>query len=351
MNRRTFLKASLGGMTTVAFCKNVKASTLNKGWFSGIKNAADQFGVVHISEDFNVTPLFFTKQRLHGISKHPLRAEVVAPARRPGVELFVFDLKAKELKTVAASKGRHFFGHGHYSNDGSRYFITESNMTEEKGVIGIYDALNNYERIGEFDSGGIGPHESRMSPDGTTIIVSNGGILTHPDTGRAKLNLDTMAPNLSYIDVASGQLIKQISLPEDLHKLSIRHMDVDTDGTAYVGTQDQEKGRRNLPLVWKTVGDKLVAMEEPAEGWKAFEGYIGSVVANNGSLCVSSPRGNAVYQWTKEGNRLIAEGDICGVAEMPGQGFMMTTGQGKILDGQGREATHGYRFDNHCTMA
>ncbi|SCA57587.1 conserved exported hypothetical protein [Candidatus Terasakiella magnetica] len=351
MHRRTFLKASLGGMSAVAFCKNVNASTLNQGWFSGIKDSADRFGVVHIGADFNVTPLFLTQQRLHGISKHPLKAEVVAPARRPGIELFVFDLNSKKLTTIKAAKGRHFFGHGNYSKDGARYFITESAIGEDKGVVGVYDALNGYERIGEFDSGGVGPHESRISPDGKTLIVSNGGILTHPDTGRAKLNLDTMAPNLSFIDVASGKITKQLSLPESQHKLSMRHMDVDTDGTIYIGLQDQEKGRLDQPLVWKTQGDKLVAMAEPAKGWKIFNGYIGSVCANNGALSVSSPRGNAVYMWSKDENRAYLSEDICAVAKLPGDGFMMTTGKGKIMDVRGREATHGYRFDNHCTPA
>ncbi|MCK0317313.1 DUF1513 domain-containing protein, partial [Salmonella sp. 15E65] len=90
---------------------------------------------------------------------------------------------------------------------------------------------------GEFDSGGIGPHEVVLMPDGKTLCVANGGILTHPDYGKLELNLDTMRPSLAYIDAASGELLEKVELEPALHRLSIRHLALAADGCVWFGCQ------------------------------------------------------------------------------------------------------------------
>ncbi|HBM41824.1 MAG TPA: DUF1513 domain-containing protein, partial [Sulfitobacter sp.] len=61
-------------------------------------------------------------------------------------------------------------------------------------------------------------------PGGDTLVVANGGIDTHPDSGRAKLNIPTMRPNLTYIN--DRRILEQIELPHDMHRNSIRHLAV-----------------------------------------------------------------------------------------------------------------------------
>ena len=41
-----------------------------------------------------------------------------------------------------------------------------------------------------------------LMPDGETFVVANGGIETHPDYGRAELNLETMDPSVAFVDRA-----------------------------------------------------------------------------------------------------------------------------------------------------
>ncbi len=41
-------------------------------------------------------------------------------------------------------------------------------------------------------------------PGGRRLVVANGGLRTHPDTGRETLNPDDMSPNLALIDLATG---------------------------------------------------------------------------------------------------------------------------------------------------
>ena len=278
------------------------------------------------------------------------KLRIAAPSRRPGSELYVFDIENRETHVIPSQPGRHFFGHGTYSHDGRLYYTTENDYEGERGLIGVYDVEHGYKHLTEWDAGGIGAHQLKLSPNGKEIVVSNGGILTHPDMGRAKLNLDTMRPNITRLDVVTGTILSQHEIAEDLHQLSIRHMDIAKDGTVYVGMQDQEKNRRDVPLVWKLDHDELMPMEEPKQGWQIFNGYVGSVCTDKTgkSLCVSSPRGNTVHVWNDGVHQSIYK-DVCGVAAAQKEGFLFTTGQGKIIHQDGSSKKHNMRFDNHCT--
>ena len=55
---------------------------------------------------------------------------------------------------------------------------------------------------------------------------------THPDYGRAMLNIPTMDPSLAFVDL-DGHLIAQYRLPERHHQLSIRHMAIGADGAIW----------------------------------------------------------------------------------------------------------------------
>ena len=112
-----------------------------------------------------------------------------------------------------------------HSLDGCRLFTTENDFENAKGAIGVWNTDNRYERIGEWDSHGIGPHDISLMPDGMTLVIANGGIQTHPDSGRAKLNIPDMKPSLVFLNVRNGSVISKIALPSELHKNSIRHLD------------------------------------------------------------------------------------------------------------------------------
>ena len=79
--------------------------------------------------------------------------------------------------------------------------------------------------------------------------MANGGIRTHPDTGRAKLNLDAMTSSLAVLDTADGGLVRSQSLGERLRRLSIRHLDIDRDFRIVVAMQHEGSRRDRVPLV------------------------------------------------------------------------------------------------------
>lgn len=347
MKRRDFLTLSTATLAATTFFPHLSfAGPLPQGWLNGFKDNQGRYGVAHINADLKAEVLFHTPLRLHGIYKHPTRDLIVAPARRPDTDLYVFDVPNKSLKVITAEKGRHFYGHGQFNQDASLYFTTENAYDEERGMIGVYDVTKGFKRITEWSSGGIGPHEMRLYKN--RLVIANGGILTHPDTGRATLNMDDMAPNLTYIDITTGKITQQFSLEKDLHHLSIRHIDVDDQGTVYMGLQDQVKNRRDLPLVWKTEKDKLVMMAEPIQGWKIFNGYIGSVSTNNHGLCVASPRGGCAHVWDETELTQIDQKDVCGVSQRPDGGFIISSGEGIVRDVSGQSQHSPLHFDNHC---
>ena len=149
--------------------------------------------------------------RGHSFAVRPGGREAVHFARRPGRFALVVDLVygvvVHKLETPA---DRHFYGHGVFSRDGRLLYATENDFGGERGVIGIYDAARGYSRMGELPSHGVGPHEIALLSDGETLVVANGGIATHPDLPRVKLNLPTLAPSLCYIERRDGRLLQEL---------------------------------------------------------------------------------------------------------------------------------------------
>ena len=153
---------------------------------------------------------------------------MVAFARRPGTFALVIDCARGALVSrLTAPEGRHFYGHGAFIQGGTVLATTENEIETGEGRVGLSSRADGYARIGDVPTGGIGPHELRRMPDG--LVVANGGIRTHPDKGREKLNIDAMRPNLAYL-TEEGELTETVELEPDLHRNSIRHLAVRDDG-------------------------------------------------------------------------------------------------------------------------
>ena len=174
--------------------------------------------------------------RGHAAAAHPTKPQAVAFVRRPGTFASVINCVTSKIETTLyAPKGRHFYGHGTFSANGDWLFTTENNFEVGRGRSGVWDVSARYTRYGEFDSGGIGPHNIKRLPKTDILVIANGGINTHPETGRTKLNIPTMRPNLSYIH--DGTLIEMAQLPANMHKNSIRHLAVNAKGDVAIGMQ------------------------------------------------------------------------------------------------------------------
>ena len=227
--------------------------------------------------------------RGHGVAIHPDNSQLVIAGRRPATWLVrVKGLESAEVDGIkveqfAAQKHRHFLGHIVYSPRGDLLYATENDFQRRRGIIGIYDA-GNLKRLGEWTSGGIGPHELKVMKNEDYLAVANGGILTHPSRPREKLNLHSMRPNLSILKLSSGTIQQQYTLPES--QMSIRHLDIDRMGRVWVACQYEGDNPDPSPLVaYTTAGGQLQwAQGFPKAGhgltmpvWGKLSGYCGSI--------------------------------------------------------------------------
>jgi len=272
--------------------------------------------------------------RGHAGAGHPHRAEAVAFARRPGAFALVLDCaQGRVLHRLSPPEGRQFNGHGVFSADGKALFTSEQRSDTSEGVIGVWDAAAGYTRVGEFPSGGIGPHDLRLMPDGDMLFVANGGIATDP-TDRRKLNLPTMRPNLTYLSRA-GSIADQVELAPDLRQNSIRHLAVRRDGLVGFAMQwEGEPGSATPLLGLHRPGRAPVLAQAPLADELAMQGYAGSVAfsGEGGEIAITSPRGGRLHRFSDDGAFLgaLSRADVCGLAPM-GNGYLASDGLGGLV--------------------
>jgi len=301
--------------------------------------------------------------RGHSFAIDPARGRAVAFGRQPGFFAVAFDVHGQTPpQALTVVPGRHFFGHGVFTPDGALMVATENDYEAGRGVLGVYDASagGRYRRIGEFDSGGIGPHEVVLLRDGRTLCVANGGILTHPDYGKLELNLDRMQPSLAYVDVGSGELLESVALPPELHRLSIRHMTLDAQGAVWFGCQYTGAAGDQPALVGRhRRGRAPELFHGPQDTLRDMRNYVGSVAADAAGMVIatSSPVGGLIAYWDAASGRCLGRTEMfdgCGVAPHRHAGFLINSGRGAMGHaGPGLSlqtvlpAAPGMAWDNH----
>ncbi|WP_109464653.1 DUF1513 domain-containing protein [Albibacillus kandeliae] len=350
--RRAFLASLLAagaaptlGWADVGNPSYIAAAKLGDGSFALFGLAADG------AQRFQV-PL---PARGHAGAGHPTRAIAVAFARRPGTFALVLDCASGEvLHRLHAPDNRHFNGHGIFVDGGAVLLTAEQVSEGSAGRIGVWDADKGFKRIGEFDSHGIGPHDLRLLPDGETLVIANGGIQTDPHT-RAKLNTETMRPNLTYMD-QQGNVLEQYELDEDLHQNSIRHLAMREDGLIAFAMQWEGEENAAPPLLGlhRRGWDAPVLAEAPLADELAMDAYAGSVAftGSGEEVAITSPRGGRVHRFAPDGTFLgvVSRTDVCGLATH-GNGFLASDGLGGLITIENGEARPANRadcaWDNH----
>ncbi|QDI75119.1 MULTISPECIES: DUF1513 domain-containing protein [Leisingera] len=332
--------------TRRAFLAGLMASTLTSqaswagagspAFLSAGKDASGAFLLAGLSDTGGILFRHPLPGRGHAAAAHPVRPEAVAFARRPGRFADVIDCRSGAATArLEPPAGHHFYGHGTFSPDGSRLFTTENDYENARGVIGVWDATGGYRRITAFSSGGIGPHDMALRRDAPGLVVANGGIETHPDSGRAKLNLPDMRPNLSYLSL-EGELQAQMELAQELRLNSIRHLAVRADGTVGFAMQWQGDPGEQLPAAGRhRPGTAPRLMAEDDARVLNLNGYGGSVAfsADGSRIGVTSPRGGVLQIMDTVSGALLREvrmRDVCGLAPSAG-GFTASTGTGRLI--------------------
>ena len=291
----------------------------------------------------------------------PDRTTAFLPARRPGDWAAMVDLRDGRIVEIChAAPGRHFYGHGVFSASADVILTPENDFERGDGMIVVRNA-RTLEVVGEFASGGVGPHEVKWLREGM-LAIANGGIRTHPGQPRKKLNLDAMRPNLTLLDWRTATVINQVEAPDP--RASIRHMDV--AGERLVLAMQYEGAPTDAtPLVY--VFDATSGALEPLPIASAVRVRMRQYVA---SICVdpatrramaTAPHGHLVTYWDlREGclsHRRVRDAGGVALDQRRGQ-FVVTNGAGAVMrfdaatgerSGDVRRV-RGLRWDNHLTV-
>ena len=308
--------------------------------------------------------------------------DVAVMGRRPSEWFWVLAADSGKLRySIKAEANRHFYGHACYSLEGDLLYVTENNISDFSGVIGIYDVASGYKKIGEFATQGIGPHEIVMHPDGKTLVIANGGIKTER-ASREELNIDSMQPSLVYLDRHEGKLIQQVYPAHN--QMSVRHLTMHSDGTVIIGIQFQGERHLNVPMILthrlgQSEFTALQMDQTNPNGWHRFHHYIASVSvdSNRNLVCATSPIGGCAAVFDLNSGELIESVDLAdcaGVAVYPSSTwhnsttdkaesptFLVSDGQGALtqikVNIQTRpfsvkveKVQQPYAFDNHLNV-
>lgn len=378
MKRRNFIQSLIysgaalqllgcGDNSQLGFLNQSKSVNTNKpSFFSACdhivdRNTPSQHMVAKFNSDGIVDFMTPVPGRCHGSVQHPGKdSRVIVFSRRPGNFLLEINLENGEItRTVKSDTHNHFYGHGSFSADNQYLVTTENDFKNQQGLIVIRDA-NNYQVLEKYPSGGIGPHECAFLNHRQQLVIANGGILTLPSQAREKLNIDTMRPNLSYMDLKDGKILA--SYQPSHHQMSIRHLAVSPTDKVVIGIQFQGDKTAKIPLVaLHQQQDNLVECFAPELVQLRMKQYTASVAINpvTQQAVITAPRGNLITLWDLSNNQFSQFArvqDSAGVSyDAQGKRFVLTNGKGNIqqwnsFDSQKTTAIHRnpkIKWDNH----
>jgi uncharacterized protein len=211
-------RASLGvfasgfALSSLRFSNNASATSLRGVFIGGGRyqdgpndSAKHVLSHVALHEDgtldvLNIPTSFFP----HGFAIDPREKSRVIAFEKIGPGSCEFDLSKRSLiRPLAPAANRIFYGHGVFSADGSRLYATEINLMTGEGLMAVYDG-KTLKYLGDFPTFGSHPHDCSLTANGKVLVVTNGG---DDEKGPRK-------PNVSYIDLATYQLIAQWQVPD-----------------------------------------------------------------------------------------------------------------------------------------
>lgn len=340
LTRRSLIKAAIAGSAaaTLTGCSVLprKANSGSPQQYTAAIGLPDgSFAVGAIKPDGNLLWQSPVVTRCHSGCNRPGAAEVLFFERRPGWSFYVFNSETGErLHHIKAAKGEHFVGHGVFSSDGRFLYATASRYEPGEGIVAVYDSHNRYQRVNTFELNGTGPHQLTLHPDGQTLIIGLGGILTHPDYDRIKLNLDTMKPALVMMDRHSGEILARFQPTH--HQLSSRHVDVAPDGTIYAAYQYQGPAHERPPLVATYRNGHYEEIDFGESIHRQLGNYIASIIAHpeNELVAIASPIGGTVLIFNSRSGKVVKKSsiaDCAGVEALAGGDFLVSSGRGKLV--------------------
>lgn len=310
-----------------------------------------QVGILEYADGLAIRVALDTPTRAHGLLAEP-SGTLLAVARRPGDWLLRWNRQGQAVAWRWIEPRRAFAGHVLASADGNTVYTTELDLDSGMGLIGVRDAAT-LEKKAEWSTHGMDPH--MLTWDATCngcLILANGGVPTHSETGRVKRDLHRMDSSIVRLDAASGTLLGQWRLEDS--RLSLRHLAWNDRGgkpvlgIALQAEHDDPRAKANAPILALFDGQILRSVDAPVP----LAGYGGSIAPLADGFAVGCPRSRGVAVFGAAGFRsLVNLDEACPLASIRGE--LWAGGRGQLLSiapdaipvaaGQ----VPGIRLDNH----
>jgi hypothetical protein len=365
IDRRSLLLGTAAGILSAGVASRARSETREALYAAARRGDDGRYSAALFTADGRDIHAVALPGRGHDITVSPMDHTCVVFARRPGNFAIAFTADSRRAPIAFTTPAdRHFYGHGVFSRDGRLLYTTENDFDGARGVIGVYDATAGFRRIGEFLSGGIGPHDLALVGDGSVLVIANGGLLEHPDFGggRRVLNPDAIQTTLAYIDVRTGDLLERHELGVG-DGLSLRHLDVGRDGTIIIGAQVANGPVGAQALVYRHRRQRqLQTIALPSEAQRGLSGYVSSIACDrDGALvAVTSSKGARAIVLDVASGKLVHThrlDDVSGIAPTAAPAeFLMTAGTGRIEwvreedNARAIAASTSWSWDNHAVF-
>lgn len=265
----------------------------------------------------------------HGFAFDPGRSSRVAVFEKKGPGACVMDVSNGLIeRSLAPGEGRHFYGHGAFSPDGSMLYATESVLTEGgRGELVVRDGVT-LEVLGALPTHGFSPHDCVLLEDNKTMVVANGG-------GAINVRGSSL-PCVTYIEFATGKLLEKIPLPSP--RINAGHVAVSSRGDLVIVSAPRdgvEGGEVAQGAVTLRIGKrKPFTIEQPREVVARMIGETLSVATNKaGTLALAThPLGDCVSAWS------LVDGSSLSVIDLP-----VARGVARTLDDREFVVSHKHR--------
>ena len=250
----------------------------------------------HDEDNYSVISDFSVPDEVHLAVMSPNNKSIIVNSRKPSASLLKYSLSGELIAEFKPLKDQHFEGHAIFSLDEKHLYVTASDFQQGSGKL---LKLNSHDLslIEMYDTGGIGPHELVWQAP-NIIAIANTGVLTHPDSGREILNLDSIQSNVILFNTLDKTIIYQWSVP--LAGLSARHLDRMDNGDLVIGCQYKKEDQRPPCVAFASKGNDLRFADTQNETlhWD-MKGYTASIksIPNSDQALISNPRGHLLTQW------------------------------------------------------
>ena len=238
----------------------------------------------------------------HSLIQHPQMKNIVAITPRDQSLAVALNIETgATLKLISLENEQKFYGHGFFSADGDRLFLTGYDKNS-KGFLKEYDL--NWNELGHVETFGRAPHDVKTIQGGKIALVANNGWPGHSSYSERNLS------SLVYLDMKSRKLIEKVELP--LGYLGFQHFETNDRGDFVVGCDyyGNSKNGENYKslLAYRKMTEPLNFLSISAEMKAHLHGNILSIAwdQQKQSVVTTTPEG-PVTIWDLAGMQAVRQ--------------------------------------------